>query len=220
MTAVKSKCLPTYLVIDTSLSMESHQDLLNDTVEHVFTVIGDNPRVSEFAHLSVVTFSTAPHVVLEMSDIEHVTEIPVLECSGSTNYGPLFSLLRQRIDQDVEQLNAGGRRAVLRPAVFILTDGEPMDQNWTGPLAALVDRGWRRYPHIISYGFGDANEAVLGQIATRMAFLAVNVEREKEAIVSMMTSLLKTLVESAGADEFRIPTEVPGYRTVPVEIIE
>lgn len=220
MSSVKTKCLPTYLVIDTSLSMEEHQDLLNDTVEHVFTVIGDNPRVSEFAHLSIITFNTDPHVVLEMSDIEHVAGIPVLECRGSTNYGPLFELLKRRIDQDVEQLNAGRRRAVLRPAVFVLTDGEPMDRNWAGPLASLTDRSWRRYPHIISYGFGDANEAVLGQIATRAAFLAVDVEQKKEAIVSMMTSLLKTLVESASAEEFRIPTEVPGYRSVPVEIIE
>ncbi|GAA1537519.1 hypothetical protein GCM10009827_065430 [Dactylosporangium maewongense] len=218
--ALKSKCLPTYLVIDTSSSMKSHESLLNDTVDHVFDVVGNSPRVAEFAHVSIITFNTDAHVVLELSDIETVENLPTITCQGTTNYGKMFQLVKQRIDADISGLTHDGRRAVLRPAVFILTDGEPMDKDWATQFNALTDASWRRRPHIISYGFGTANATVLGKIATKAAYLATDVDKEKEAIVSMLTSLLNTLVASASAQEFRIPDDVPGYTRVPIEFVD
>jgi uncharacterized protein YegL len=216
---VKSKVLPTYLVVDTSSSMKPQEQLLNDTVDHVFDVLGNSPRVSEFAHISIVTFNTDAHVVLEMSDIDQVAQIPMINCGGTTNYGRMFQLIRQRIDADVNDLRGNGR-AVLRPAVFILTDGAPMDKNWAGDFGALTDKGFGRRPHIISYGFGTANAAVLGKIATKAAYLATEVDNEKEAIVSMLTSLLNTLVTSASSQELRIPEQVDGYTRVPIEYVD
>jgi uncharacterized protein YegL len=200
--------------------MEQHEKLLNDTIEHVFTTVGDSPQVAEFAHISIITFSTDAHLVLEMSDIETVDQLPMIGCHGSTSYGKMFKLVRQRIDADVERLARNAGRAVLRPAVFILTDGEPTDKEWSSAFGALIDPGWRRRPHIISYGFGAANEAVLGRIATKAAFLANQVDSEKEAIVSMLTSLLKTLVHSASAQELKIPVDVPGYKSIPIEFVD
>src|SRR4051794_14494104 len=221
MSGMKSRCLPTYLVIDTSGSMKAHEDLLNKTVDHVFTALGDSPRVAEFAHISIITFNTSPHVILEMANMEDVLSLPTVRCSGVTNFGEMFKTLRRRIDIDVESLTAGGRRAVLRPAVFILTDGEPSDRDWGNAYDTLVDPQWRRRPHVVSYGFGGANEVVLGRIATRAAYLAVNADNEQEAIVAMLSSLLNTLVASANAQEFTLPKELPDtYRSVPVEYVE
>ncbi|MFI7596596.1 VWA domain-containing protein [Actinoplanes sp. NPDC049681] len=216
---VKSKCLPAYVVIDTSSSMKPQEQLLNETVDHVFDVLGNSPRVSEFAHISIITFNTDAHVVLEMADIDQVANLPMITCDGTTNYGRMFQLVKQRIDTDVTALHASGR-AVLRPAVFILTDGAPMDKNWAADFAALTDKTFRRRPHIISYGFGTANPAVLGKIATKAAFIATDVDNEKEAIVSMLTSLLNTLVTSASAQEFRIPEQADGYERVPIEFVD
>jgi uncharacterized protein YegL len=216
---VKSKCLPAYVVIDTSSSMKDQEQLLNDTVDHVFDALGNNPHVSEFAHISIITFNTDAHVVLEMADIDQVAQLPMITCQGSTNFGRMFQLIKQRIDVDVTQLHRDGR-AVLRPAVFILTDGAPMDKNWAGEFAALTDHGFKRRPHIISYGFGNANPAVLGKISTKAAFIANNVGGNKEAIISMLTSLLNTLVTSASAQEFRIPEQADGYERVPIEYVD
>jgi uncharacterized protein YegL len=216
---VKSKVLPTYLIVDTSSSMKPQEQLLNDTVDHVFDVLGNSPRVSEFAHISIVTFNTDAHVVLEMSDIDQVSQLPMITCGGTTNYGRMFQLIRQRIDTDIDDLRGNGR-AVLRPAVFILTDGAPMDKNWAGDFDALTDKGFGRRPHIISYGFGTANATVLGKIATKAAYLATEVDNEKEAIVSMLTSLLNTLVTSASSQELRIPEQVDGYTRVPIEYVD
>lgn len=213
----KPKCLPVYLVVDTSQSMQPHEPLLNETVENVFTLVGDSPRVAEFAHVSIITFNTAPHLVLEMTNIEEIEHLPVLACQGLTNYGEMFSMVRQRIEVDVARLIGQGR-AVLRPAVFILTDGAPTDKDWATPYNTISDGNWRRRPHIISFGFGGADEAVLGRISTKAAYRAeVN---EREAITRMLTTLLHTLVHSANAQELRLPAEVPGYKSVPIEYVD
>jgi uncharacterized protein YegL len=217
---LKSKCLPTYLVIDTSRSMEKDEQVLNDTVDYVFDKVDNSPRVSEFAHISIITFNTDAHLVLEMADIEQVDQLPLIKCGGATSYGKMFQLVKERIDIDVEKLNAGGSRAVLRPAVFILTDGGPTDPNWASQFDALTDPGWRRRPHIITYGFGQANAAVLGKISTMAAFMAENIASDEDAIATALMSLLNTLVASAGAEELRIPEQVDGYIRVPLEYMD
>lgn len=216
---VKSQCLPTYVVIDTSGSMKPHQQLINDTVDHVFEVLSDNPHVSEFAHISIITFNTDAHVMLEMTDIDEVNRLPDISCQGSTQYGKLFQLLKRCVDLDVTRLNEAGR-AVHRPAVFILTDGAPMDNDWADDFTALTDPAFKRRPHIISYGFGKANREVLGKISTKAAYIATDVDEEKDAIVAMLTSLLHTLVTSARKQELRIPDKIDGYERIPIEFID
>jgi uncharacterized protein YegL len=218
--ATAAKCLPTYLVVDTSTSMTKHQELLNGLVDHLVDAVGNSPRVAEFAHMSIITFNTAPYLVLPMSDMELVDRLPNITCHGATNYGPMFQLLKSRIDSDVQDLRLGAGRAVLRPAVFILTDGEPTDRDWTADFDDLTDPQWRRRPHIISFGFGAANPAVLGKIANKAAFLAESAASEREAITTMITGLLKSLVASASAAEFTIPTQVDGYERVPIEYVD
>ncbi|MEQ4305124.1 VWA domain-containing protein [Plantactinospora sp. B6F1] len=216
-TAVKKKCLPVYLVVDTSGSMEKHTDLLNKTVQRVVTNVADSPRVAEFAHVSIITFNTGPHVVLEMTSLDDMTHLPQLACTGVTNYGAMFALVRQRIEKDVAKLIAAGR-GVLRPAVFILTDGAPSDKDWATQFNALTDAGWKRRPHTVSFGFGNAVEAVLARIGTKGAFDAA--VDDTAAITNMLNTLLHTLVQSAQAEALRIPTTVPGYRSIPIEYME
>jgi uncharacterized protein YegL len=215
-----TKCLPTYLVVDTSTSMAEHQEHLNNLIDHLVDAVGNSPRVAEFAHMSILTFNTAPHLVLPMSDIEQVDRLPEISCAGATNYGPMFGLLRRRIDTDVEELHDVDGRAVLRPAVFILTDGEPTDRSWEAAFDQLTERQWRRRPHIITFGFGKANPTVLGKIATKAAFLAETAADEREAITLMITGMLKSLVASASSAEFTIPTQVDGYERVPIEYVD
>src|SRR5207244_4491047 len=76
-------------------------------------------------------------------------------------------------DTDVAALLAQGR-AVLRPAVFFLTDGAPTDPGWEQSFQRLVDKSWARRPHVITYGFGAAPREVLSKVATKAAFLAEN----------------------------------------------
>jgi uncharacterized protein YegL len=215
---VKAKCLPTYLLLDTSGSMLPFADTLNKTLDHLYDTVVKSPRVSEFAHISIISFNTSAHVVLPMMDIEQVTALPEVMCGGGTRYGDAFSLVHERIDVDVPALNDAGR-AVLRPAVFFLTDGNPTDEegSWTEAYSRLVDPTWRRRPHVITYGFGAANSDILGRIATKAAFLADEQLDQQEALAGVLSSMLQSLVTSARADQLLIPTDVPGFISVPVE---
>jgi uncharacterized protein YegL len=216
----KTKCLPTYLLLDTSDSMASHEKTLNETLEHVYLSLVESPRVAEFAHISIISFNTRAHLVLEMTDIEEIRALPTLSCSGLTHFGLAFDLLRERINVDVPALKSAGM-AVLRPAAFLLTDGHPTDADTlAGRFAALVDPTWPRHPHVITFGFGDATPKLIGSMATKAAFLAKNNTREKEALTSILTTLLNTLVASAPAGELLIPTDLPGFERVPVDYVE
>src|SRR5262249_51930851 len=129
-------------------------------------------RVSEFAHMSIIAFSTEPWFVLEMVDMENVEAMPRVRCNGMTYYRRVFDLIRARIDVDVPALRAQGK-AVLRPCVFFLTDGEPNDpEDWDAAFRRLVDRNWRRRPHVVTYGFGTSSEWVLSRVSTGIAFMA------------------------------------------------
>ncbi|MFD1148173.1 VWA domain-containing protein [Saccharothrix hoggarensis] len=216
---IKSKCLPTYLVFDISGSMKPHEALLNDTLEFLYNVLVENPRVSEFAQVSIISFSTAAQVVVEMTDIQDLRALPQFSCGGSTNYSAAFAAVQQRIDQDVPALNAGGK-GVLRPAVFMMTDGVPTDPGWEAAFQNLVAKSWRRHPHVISYGFGEARPDVLAKIATKGAFIAEKNTESKTAITEAVTSMLRTLVASAKAEQLQLPTEVEGFTTIPLEYMD
>jgi uncharacterized protein YegL len=143
-----------------------------------------------------------------------------------TNFSRVFQVLRQRIDQDVPMLNAAGRE-VLRPVAFLLTDGQPTDengritQNWRDEYERLTDKDWRRHPNIVPFGFGGATADVLQDMATinGIAFLAKD-PGNSESLRKIFAMLLNTLVASAQENELRLPTEVDGFIRVSQEIIE
>jgi uncharacterized protein YegL len=210
----RSTCLPTYLVVDASASMQQHEAVLNTTLTRLHYTLAMNPRVSEFAHVCVIAFSTDAHLVIPMTDMEQVPAMPEVICGGATDYGKAFDLVRQCIEQDVSALRAQ-QRDVLRPAVFFLTDGVPTDPNWLNSFQRLVDRAWPRRPHVITYGFGGAKREVLEKVATKALFLANGSDTET-ALSEAISSLVSSLIQSSSTAEFQIPTRAPGFDYIKV----
>lgn len=217
----KTKCLPTYLVFDTSGSMGKHEKLLNDTLEFLYNTVVESPRVSEFAHMSIISFNSSAEVVVEMTDIQDLQAIPQFSCAGRTSYSAAFDLVRQRIDEDIPKLNSSGK-AVLRPAVFMMTDGNPTEDEsqWLQSFQHLVAPDWRRHPHVITWGFGGADRTVLSKVATKGAFIADQHTGDKQAITEVITSMLRTLVASAKAEQLQIPTEIDGFTSIPIDYMD
>jgi uncharacterized protein YegL len=219
----KSKGLPAYLVLDTSGSMKRYEELLNSTLLNIYDTLFTSPQTSEFIHLSVISFNTQAHLVTPMTDIEELQSLPTVTCEGLTNLGPMMQLLRTRITDDVRALSEAGTQ-VLRPVVFLLTDGVPTDQpagSWQQDLDELRNPAWRLYPHIITYGFGAASEAVLQKISTVAAFVAEEgVQNTSDALSAALTSLLNSLVASARVRQLQVPEEVKGYRSVPLDFVD
>jgi uncharacterized protein YegL len=75
----KVNCLPTYILIDTSSSMKSTEGTLSETLEYLYDELIMSPRISDFAHVSIIGFNTDAHVVLKMTDIQQITALPQLE---------------------------------------------------------------------------------------------------------------------------------------------
>ncbi|MCX5535251.1 VWA domain-containing protein [Streptomyces sp. NBC_00006] len=207
-------CLPTYVVIDASSSMKQHESVLNATLARLHYNLATNPRVSEFARVCVVAFSTDVHVVIPMSDMEQVPVMPEVICGGRTEYGKTFDQVRECIEQDVSNLRMQNLD-VLRPSVFFLTDGVPTDAHWREPFRKLVDRGWPRHPHVIAYGFGGAKRDVLEQVATKALFIADGSDTES-ALSAAITGLLNTLIASSNSGQMHIATDVKGFNYVEV----
>jgi uncharacterized protein YegL len=198
--------------------MSPYEKLLTDTLQEIYDTLITSPQMMEFIHLSILEFNTRPQVIAGMINLDALDNVPVVSCKGATNYAPMFDKVRERIDIDVPNL-AEARINVLRPVVFLLTDGEPTDQStevWTAALARLTDPAWRRHPHVITYGFGDASETVLTRVATLAAYVAEEGTSNSEALTLALSSMLHSMVTSAQSRQLQIPESVLGMRTLAV----
>jgi uncharacterized protein YegL len=217
------KGLPTYVVLDVSRSMREFEQQLNKMLGKIIKTLYLEPRISEFVQLSIITFSSQPSVVVKMTELTKMKQMPTLRCAGGTNFAPLFELLHDQINIDIPILQAKGFN-VMRPVIFLLTDGAPSDRPqdaWEAPHRALVDPDWPRHPRIIGFGFGGAVEAVMRRMSTVHTYMADPALGDAgDALSEAMNSMLNTMVASAKARELRLPNEVAGYRVLSEEYVE
>jgi uncharacterized protein YegL len=226
MEATKVKCLPVYIIIDTSYSMLGVEKILNDAIENLYDALITSPRISDFAHISIISFNTDAEVVLRMTDLQSLDALPELRCGGVTVFENAIALLRERIDEDIPALNSAGR-AVLRPVAFLLTDGQPTDKEghpssaWEASFQALTEKSNRRYPNVVPFGYGAATPDTVRQFGTipGAAFIA-KTKNTAEALGNVIPALLNTLVASARDNELRVPKEVDGFITVSGDVLD
>lgn len=217
-----TKGMPTYVVLDVSTSMRDYELLLNESLIRVLDTLFKKPRISEFIQLSILTFSTEPNVVLRMTELRGLQRIPKITCGGATNFGKVFDLLHERIDADLPLLQRSGFD-VLRPIVFLFTDGAPTDRpqgSWRQAHSRLTDPDWAPHPHILCYGFDQAVESILRDMCTIQSYIADGSREHAEALAEAMETMLNSVVASASAKELRIPENVRGYRTISSEPLD
>jgi uncharacterized protein YegL len=222
----KVTCLPVYVVIDTSLSMKPFEDVLNESIETLYDELITSPRISDFAHISILSYNTDAEVVLHMTDLQSLEALPQFECGGVSNFSKAIDLVRQLIDEDVPRLRSAGRE-VLRPIVFLLTGSQPTNEHgdsndsWKRGYALLVDNSYPFHPNVVPFGYGSASSDIINEISTipGAAFLAT-ANGTGEALQRIIPTLLNTIVASARNDELRLPTEVEGFIRVSEEIID
>ena len=121
----KQQVLPVYLVIDVSYSMagdaiKSAQQAVDDILFEIKTI----PTLAESAFIAVITFCERADRIMPMSNLSYVDASPVLELGASTSYVAAIDAVLAGLRDDVAEMKANGK-AVFRPCVFFLTDGEP-----------------------------------------------------------------------------------------------
>jgi uncharacterized protein YegL len=223
---VSQQILPFYLLCDESGSMSGPPvEAINESLPKLHAEIGANPVVADKTRFCLIGFSDRAQILLPLSDLSTVTSIPALSAGGGTDYTNAFAELRRAIDADVATLKAQGHQ-VYRPAVFFLSDGYPND-SWQTAYQALTDPAWRPHPNILAFGFGQADESTIRQVATTMAFMADGSLGPAEALQEFARSLINSIVNSgtqsaadpAGGAMLVMPEYVPGFTKIPAETI-
>lgn len=219
-----AQVLPFYLLCDESYSMVGEPiDALNAALPDLHREIGSNPVVSEKAHFCIIGFSDDAQVALPLADISTISQMPTLSVRGGTSFGAAFRQLRDQIDLDIAKLKAQGHQ-VFRPSVFFLTDGHAGDTgSWEAEYSALVDQNNPYRPQILAFGFGEADETALGQVATLKAFKSDGSMSPAVALAEFASTLARTIVKSAtkssadGGMRLLVPEKIDGYEELPLD---
>ncbi|MFD3618730.1 hypothetical protein ACFWWT_26515 [Streptomyces sp. NPDC058676] len=203
---IRGNVFPIYLAADQSQSMTPWIQNLNKGLEYLLNEMHKYPLEAAKIRFAIIGFADDAHVELAMCDLRDIREVPKLSPRGkSTRYSAAFDMLRERIPQDIELMSSQGY-GVLRPTVFFLTDGEPMEipaDVWMSSLSRLTDNDWRPHPNILSFGIDkgarEENAGNIRKVATRpdYAFVAADPSKTGEALTEFLKALMHTVVESA-----------------------
>lgn len=124
--------LPVYLLLDCSESMAGPY---LESVRHGLTAfkndVLDFEPAAATVHVGIITFASRARLVTgeDLVPIRALTP-PPMEARGTTHLGGALRMLQDCIARQVRRKSSsGGPLADFRPLVFILTDGEPSDED-------------------------------------------------------------------------------------------
>jgi|SRR5579859_469704 len=195
--------MPFYLICDVSVSMIREMSALNEGIRRLRRAIVSEPVVDDVAQICIISFSGSAKVVMPMGPMSE-SEIPELKAEDATNYGGAFRVLAQAIEKDAARFKALGYR-VYRPCAFFLTDGLPTDRDWHKTFTRTLTynrstgEGMKAHPIFVPFGFRDAREDVLRQLAyppdrgTWYYAKSVSIE---EVLRGVLEIIMKTLISS------------------------
>jgi uncharacterized protein YegL len=196
-----SQVLPFYIVCDESDLMEPIGGIaaMNQALPDIHAEIASDPLISDICLIGLITFAETAEELMPLTKLSDVVAMPGLQARGPSKYGPVFTLLREIIHRDVEDLKFCGAK-VFRPGVFFMTAGEPTDgPEWENAYRSLMDWTTFRdlpnltnYPQIIAFGVHDANATTIGKIGTVGAFIGGNGVAPADLLSEITRSLTRS----------------------------
>lgn len=158
--------LPVYILCDRSDSMiGAGITALNQGLKSMHAAIGSDPITKDKCLLSVVQFNQRAQVVFELQDPSLVRTLPEIEADGLTNFGFAFQTLRETLEKDSKKFHDLGE-SLLRPIVFMISDGAPNDERWRQDLEILIDPRLEVSPVFSFYGVGSVPPNLIAEIST------------------------------------------------------
>jgi uncharacterized protein YegL len=211
-----------YIVCDESGSMGPNGGInaINQALPELHSTLAADPLVVDKSRLAIIAFSDTAELILPLSKVAEVADMPGVAEQGMTNYGLAFSLLRQTIEQDVAGMKSQGFR-VFRPCVFFMSDGEPSDQ-WESEYQALINHAYR--PHIVAFGVDGADPGILAKIATLRCYVGRDKASAGSALANVMTSIGNTIISStsnigSGPVNIDLPPTIEGFDSIALDVL-
>lgn len=211
--------MPFYLLCDVSGSMYGDMADLNAALSQLCTDIMSSPVVDDLTMLSVITFASDARTVVPLAPPSQV-ELPTLTAGGGTNYSAAFQEYHRAFEADRARLKAAGKK-VYRPCVFFLTDGAPGDPDYLRTFRSLLGydpatrQGNRAFPYLVSFGFRDAPERVMRELAypdfgpARGKWFVARTNRIGDLLKSMTSAIGNTVISSGVSAGQGTPQIVP-----------
>lgn len=216
--------LPFYLVCDESGSMDGKPiEAMNSALPDLHNEIAHNPVVADKTRFAIIGFSDDAEVLLPLSDLSELHNLPVLSAKTSTNYGAALRVAKEQIELDVRELRQEGH-TVYRPVVFFLTDGFP-NSDWKAEWEELTSKDFPYHPNIVAFGIGEADAKTISALATFRAFMADGSLSPAQALQEFAVALTRSIVRSGsttgkdGGMTLQTPDEVPGFTSLEVDAL-
>lgn len=199
------KILPIYIAVDHSWSMDKTEndaiDAANALIPSVIDTCLKNPLADQRARFSIIGFNDQAEVVAPLARGTNLAHHHFTAESG-TSYTEVFKLLRDRLESDYVSLAADDYE-VFRPAVFLITDGEPMcdDDERAKAFAALTEKSFKRRPNISVFGVGqNVSPDVLKEYKSGVgrAFVTKDGVTAAESLSGFIDHLMSSIVNSTG----------------------
>jgi uncharacterized protein YegL len=212
--------MPFYLICDVSFSIYREMDALNEGVKRLRRAIVSEPVVDDVAQVCIMTFSDTAKIIVPMGPMSG-SEVPELAAENTTNYGLAFRALADAIEQDSAKFKVQDHR-IYRPCAFFLTDGLPTDPDWHRTFVSTLTydqqtgRGMKAHPIFVPFGFRDAHEEILGQLAyppERSSWYHAKDTSIETVLKEVLGIIMKTVITSsrtAGTGQPMLIQQAPG----------
>ena len=118
--------LPVYLVLDCSGSMTGEPiEAVRQGMKTLLGELKSDPQALETVWMSVITFDSAAHQVMPLTELVMVKE-PTFEARGTTALGAALRMLLDNITSEVRKTTPT-QKGDWKPLIFLMTDGAPTD---------------------------------------------------------------------------------------------
>jgi uncharacterized protein YegL len=232
---------PFYVALDVSKSMqttpqkassekspqESPWEQMQRALPDLLFELEKSATAADIAHLTIVAFSDDVVTYLPRTRIaDGAVGLDSLPKGMQTNYSKLFCWLHSRISADLRELTATYKK-VKRPALYMITDGEPVVGSGSQPEAEWLPEltkvhGIRVYRAgtadvatiglpiaVISLGFGNVSESTLARISQKPggAFVAEDHDAQPDLLIpALIDAILNSVLSSVEAEEVAFQT--------------
>jgi uncharacterized protein YegL len=216
-----SALFPFYLVVDVSwsMSLEGKIEAAGGMVSSIIDALVRAPMAHTTVRFGLIEFSDDARIRLPLDEIAANGVAPELTVRAGTSFQAVFALLEDVIPADLARL-ATTRTAVRRPTVFLLTDGEPTDdeRGWRSALASLTSLPAR--PNIVACGVERATVRVMSAVVhprsrrhSGTLYMMDPVYPPAQAIAAFAEIVISSMLASSRRSDGR--TVLPTARRVP-----